>query len=638
MKKKIICFIACIGFALSGFAAEGDTTHIQSHDKTHWDWYGDFYDTVSFPAGKDYRRAIMYYTLGCPSGGCSEWDYTTKIEISGDSPNQWFELVRIITPYAGNKNSSWSHTFAIDVTDYQSLFSGDRTIKAHYSGYQDGFTISVRFALIEGTPPRDILAIDQIYHGTFIYGFANDPIENHLVPTDVDILPETDGAMFRLVASGHSFGGNENCAEFCPKWYKLEVNNDQAAQQDVWRDDCGSNVLEAQTGTWIYNRAGWCPGDETKRYDTDVSDFITPGQANTFNVDWENYNYTGGAGFDPQYIIEAQLFQYGSWNFDTDLSIEKIIKPTLDDRQMNVNPVCNNPEITVRNTGANTITEAEFEYWTDGGFQKFTHTWSGTLLPGASTDIVLPSTGRKLYGYRDAAPVFNVEVLGVNGTVGDDYAENNLVKAPFEAPEVYPGSIVLVYKTNSAAQEFSYRLMNDAGNIVYQSGQLSNNTVYNDTLDLDTGCYTLSFRDTDCDGLNFFANTDGNGYIRLHKADPDDFFPPLFTVNSQFGCESQLSFTVGYALSDSVSTLGIKPLAASQQKIWVYPNPSHGNVQFQFPSGDIEGAWIFNQMGQLVQSLPKAGPVAHVTGLARGTYFVKCVTEGAAYTAPFIVQ
>ena len=99
----------------------------------------------------------MHYTLGCPSIGCSEWDYTTKIEVANplnDSTTQWLELVRIMTPYAGDRNEGWTHEWIIDVTDYASVLTGERIIKANYGGYQDGFTVTIDFEMIEGTPPR----------------------------------------------------------------------------------------------------------------------------------------------------------------------------------------------------------------------------------------------------------------------------------------------------------------------------------------------------------------------------------------------------------------------------------------------------------------------------------------------------
>ncbi|MEX2597808.1 MAG: peptide-N-glycosidase F-related protein, partial [Salibacteraceae bacterium] len=378
--KKLLLFIVIISFVhASSYSAEGDTIHVQSHQETHWDWNGNWYDTTSFPASGEYRRILMYYTLGCPSQGCADYDYTTKIEVEDpidDSTSRWVELVRIMTPFSGDKGSQWKHTWVIDVTDYASILNGERSVRAHYGGWADGYIVSIDFDFIEGTPPRNVLDINTVYDGTFRYGFANDPIEDHLVPKDIDIHPDLKSAKFRMLASGHSFGGNENCAEFCKKWYKLYAGNSLVEQQTVWRDDCGSNPIEDQPGTWIYNRSGWCPGDITTPYDHEVGGYLIPGSTTSLNVDWQNYNYQGGAGFDPQYIIEASLFQYDDWNFENDLAISDVISPSMNDRASELNPICNNPQIVVTNSGSEYVTSAKFRFWVEGSPDVINYKWT----------------------------------------------------------------------------------------------------------------------------------------------------------------------------------------------------------------------------------------------------------------------
>jgi hypothetical protein len=45
-------------------------------------WYGGYTKPVKFPDGNTtYHKILMVYTMGCATGGCSDWDYTTKIEV-----------------------------------------------------------------------------------------------------------------------------------------------------------------------------------------------------------------------------------------------------------------------------------------------------------------------------------------------------------------------------------------------------------------------------------------------------------------------------------------------------------------------------------------------------------------------------
>ena len=66
---------------LLSVAGTGDTTWVNTNE-SHLDWYGRKDQTVTFPDNStSYQRIMMYATIGCPTGGCSGWDYTNKIEI-----------------------------------------------------------------------------------------------------------------------------------------------------------------------------------------------------------------------------------------------------------------------------------------------------------------------------------------------------------------------------------------------------------------------------------------------------------------------------------------------------------------------------------------------------------------------------
>lgn len=636
-----ILFIFSLSFLMD--AAEGDTIKVQSHQETHWDWYGNWFDTTSFPASGEYRRIIMYYTLGCPSGGCSEWDYTTKIEVEDPidaNSSRWVELTRIITPYAGNKGDSWEFVYEIDVTDYAPILNGERRVRAHYSGYQDGFTVSIDFDFIEGTPPREVLDVTTLYDGTFKYGFANDPIEDYLVPTDITMHPELGGAKFRMVASGHSFGGNENCAEFCRKWYKLNVNGNNAVQEDIWRDDCGSNPLEAQTGTWVYDRAGWCPGTETKRFDNNISAFVAAGQTAEFDVDWESYNYNGGAGFDPQYIIEATIFQYGDWNFANDAAIKDVLSPSSKDQYWEMNPVCNNPEIVIENTGSEVITYVNLEYWVEGSPEIIRHTFQGVINPGQSRDVVLPAYDKWLFGEKEKNR-FHVQIVGVNNT-DDEYDGNNHFVSTFSDTPVFPEEFIIAFNNNAGGSETKYRVEDERGNIVYERTTASSNTNYLDTVTCAPGCYTMFIDDSGCDGLRFFANNDGNGRIWLHSAEEGSFFPPLHQFEDEFGCNAQLSFTVGYTMGDEETMDYPEGIAEWEDgsNLVAYPNPSAGNVTLAL-QGEIEVGgeiFIYNQTGQMIKKLSLTDlREVQISGLAMGNYIAQYRTDSKLKTVKFTV-
>lgn len=633
-------FIAIVLLSFGSIhAAEGDTIKIQSHDETHWSWFGSYFDTVNFPEASEYRKIIMYYTLGCPSQGCSEWDYTTRIDISdpvNDSITNWIELVRIITPYAGDKTSDWKHTWAIDVTDYAELFTGERSIRAQYSGYQDGFTISIRFDFIEGTPPRNVLNFDQIYHGSFPYGYQNDPIENYLIPTDVDVDANAQTAMFRMVASGHGFNGSgpdpgnpDNCAEFCDKWFRLFVDGNQVSETTVWRDDCGSNILEDQTGTWIYNRAGWCPGDVATRYDIDFTPYLNSGSSQEINVDWEPYVYTSGSSFGISYFVASQVFVYADWNHTVDLSIERILQPSNFDRAMNINPICGDGLIEIKNVGKNPITNATIEYWVEGGIERKSVDWSGVLASNKSTMITLPMEDFKLYGGM-TDQVFHAEIVKVNAGA-DDYDQNDHITSRFDLPDMLPNSIIIIANNNIAGGETSYRIEDMNGNVVFEKASMAPSENASDTVDLAPGCYTMFVEDLGCDGLNFFANNDGNGRIRIHPNE-NQIFPWLYEFESGFGCETQYSFSVDYALNT-------EEVSDTHEEMVLYPNPSDDVVNVSLNVKDIGGTLqVFDVSGRMILQQVVTNRNITFSGLDAGNYIVKYQSETTSLSQKLIVH
>ncbi len=139
--------------------------------------------------------------------------------------------------------------------------------------------------MIEGTPPRDVLSIQNLWNGGFNYGQASDPIENHLQPITVH-LPETAvNSRWKSRITGHGMDTPKNCAEFCAKTHYFKVNNVQQYAKLVWRNNCDLNPVYPQGGTWIYDRANWCPGAEVWTYDWELTPFLTPGSDATLDHD-----------------------------------------------------------------------------------------------------------------------------------------------------------------------------------------------------------------------------------------------------------------------------------------------------------------------------------------------------------------
>ena len=161
---KNLLFAITLTVTINSFA--GDTTNIQVHDHTDMTWNGNYDEWGVFPDGsKTYRKIYLHYTMGCASSGCSDWDYTTKIEVlhrtgqldtSLNEIIESYELARVITPYGNGLNNNWEFTHIFDITDFASILKDSVEIRAHYGGWSSGFSVTLDFEFIEGTPPRNV--------------------------------------------------------------------------------------------------------------------------------------------------------------------------------------------------------------------------------------------------------------------------------------------------------------------------------------------------------------------------------------------------------------------------------------------------------------------------------------------------
>ena len=671
---RFLAIFLCFLSTFKVHAGPGDTLfHVQSHDKVHMNWYGNFDRWAEFPAAGSgpYYRVVMDYTLGCPSTGCSEWDYTTQVflrhrtglldsnaiqhpffTVNGNSPDStgisfsptfstfwdslnqevdttfypqvqvvlfqnpgqpgqatdtltgwpvwtWYplfdangqvidsvwwaadsvvqqsftttyqvfevveeyELGRVITPFSGTFGTGWSWRWTYDVTDYQHLLKDSVEIRAKYSGWQDGFTVSLDFYFIEGSPPLEALQIKKMFGGSFAYGNPNQPINNRMRPLMHKPLAQAARTDALLHITGHGFGGNENCAEFCSKAYYLDVDQQQRASAQVWRDGCGWNPIFPQGGTWVYDRSNWCPGDKVDWYRHRLNSWLgTDSSEIRFRMqDFVNINNN-----NTSYITEGYVIDYAAPSYPVEASLESILAPSNTLPNSRYNPICGSPVIQVRNEGAQTLTELSFEYGVEGG-PMYNHTWTGQLELLETETIELPPIGSWFNGFGQKK--FVARIMQANQQT-DALSFNNEKTSFFESVPQFPDSMVLFLKTNVRPNENSWELTDAQGQVVASASGFSPNAVLRDTLRLEPGCYRFRFLDSGGDGLSFWANPNaGSGLLRFERISTSGI-QPLKIFQPDFGSGVDFSFTVGYEMQ-----------VDSEEKLhWTcYPVPtSHG--------------------------------------------------------------
>lgn len=693
--KTLLCLCTIFFFVAPSFANNGDTTTVRSHNVSHWNWYGSFDNWAVFPdTSYDFRKITLKYKLGCPSIGCSDWDYTTQIFVlrhtgtydstasqlpyfshnntspdsilfsnvptynyfydtlamgtdstianqmlivlyqNSSSPstptdtvygypanywnfiydstgtitdsvfvssdttmyNSWYtvynvfeviepiELARYITPYGNNLTAAWNNTWEFDITDYAPLLHDSVEIRAFYSGWSDGFTITLDFEMIEGTPPRTPIRVETLLSGYYAYGNPANPIENYLVPKTVHLAPNEVASNVKFDITGHGFGGTEDCSEFCPKMYYMKFDGITRYSKLVWRDKCGLNPHYPQPGTWLYDRANWCPGEAVHVFDNEMTSYVAAGDSVVIDVDMQpftNLDLSNGAG----YQIDLQLLTYGAPNFTLDAELQSIISPNNNVNVKRYNSICNRPIVVIRNVGSTVLTSLDINYGITGAPSSSTFTWTGSLNFLEVDTVYLPSPN-----WIGTAWTFFASISNPNGAA-DQYADNNSLIVPYTAPPQHIGYLVIECKSNNYGNETSYELIDAAGNVYFSRNGMPNATTMRDTVNLPVGCYIFRLTDAGKDGLSWWANTAaGSGFVRLKNANTGIF---VKTFNADFGTEVYHEFTVGYSIGIEEEKI--------ETGLFAYPNPTEGIVTIDFQSADEQvQILVFDYTGKII--------------------------------------
>ena len=268
-----------------------------------------------------------------------------------------FELLSLVTPYGNNLNlSPKGKTFTFDVTDFEPILKGKKLLSIEYGG-ENQEELDIKFLFIKGTPPAKVLNIQNIWpegRGYF------DQIQNERVfePRNLKLSELGNSFKLRSAVTGHGQNG-----EFVPREHYLDINGGiQDFTYNVWKY-CAKNPIFPQGGTWIFDRAGWCPGAPTDVQEFFLDDIASPGSSIILD-----YGVNGPDMTEANYLVSNQLVTYGDFNFQTDAAIENIIRPNNKSVEFErLNPACNTPTILVKNTGAQIINSLEIEYWIQGG-------------------------------------------------------------------------------------------------------------------------------------------------------------------------------------------------------------------------------------------------------------------------------
>ena len=138
--------------------------------------------------------------------------------------------------------------------------------------------MDIKFLFIVGTPPRNVKDIDNVWKVESVGYTAiinNDKFEPRGIHSDAS------GSAFKIrtAITGHGQEG-----EFIQRTH--QINMDGGSPEFSWQvwKECALNPVYPQGGTWIYDRAGWCPGMATDVKESDITPYNYPWRSRFYRL------------------------------------------------------------------------------------------------------------------------------------------------------------------------------------------------------------------------------------------------------------------------------------------------------------------------------------------------------------------
>lgn len=529
------------------------------------------------------------------------------------------EIARFITPYgiSGLPQVDDGFLWAYDVTDYAPLLKGNVDISAH--NYQE--LADVKFIFIKGTPPRPIISLNQMWGGLVNYSFKKLADNSELAPLEMPLAEGATQFKMKTRITGHGHQSSNGDAPWCCEWHDnthyLTVDGTKAAEWHVYtNEECRSNPVFPQGGTWPAEREGWCPGDLVRDRNFNITSFISNrNPLIDYAISPVPTNNLGMGNGD--FKLSFYLVQYGPSSHSTDAEIYNVITPNNEEYYSRVNPICSEPKVEIRNNGTSNLTTLKFSYSVSGGAVE-TYNWTGNLAPNETITVTLPVSGSEFWIGNDEK-LFTVNISEPNGQQ-DEYADNNTFSTRFKLPDLIQKGMIFMYKTNSYPQLYTYEIKDMEGNVVMERSGLTANRVYYDTLNYDAGCYTFSISEPEYGyGLSYWAVPGlGDGFVNIIEPGTKRVikaFEPNFGIRCVYSFYLDKYTRVEEPSLNNLMSLYPVP-AVDFINVSVSADFGHSTVELF----DMRGDKVYSSQADIASGIAIKVPTE---SLSNGVYFIK---------------
>lgn len=274
-----------------------------------------------------FSRLYVELELSCKNNldkECAEWDHLTQLFVCpGTSANigvfriddkgynsncaEDFELARWVTPYR-RKDGKW----ITDITPLMPILASAQTLhftlrhpwwekawyptmKLHFTDHEMVQARSNQLTWTEMASPSQIIPIYQNIESQFDSKFASRfSLARFILPFDVRRV------FIHSLITGHGSDSPNNCAEFCPTHHTFNINGynvtkffNNAATPFGCAAEVKNGVTPNQHGTWLYGRAGWCPGQDVEPWVEEVTSLLLLGSSKSVNEMFYTAFYNG---------------------------------------------------------------------------------------------------------------------------------------------------------------------------------------------------------------------------------------------------------------------------------------------------------------------------------------------------------
>lgn len=337
------------------------------------------FNNVVLPASlEEFEQLLLHINLSCPSGGCDPWDQPAKVNAITDEGN--FEIARYVTPY-GIACGPWT----VDVTDFKSILTGSVSFHSYVQVWGgNGWLVTIDLELIEGNDSYPFYNLHSLWETDYqVYGdpsFSYDLAEQNIA---VDAI--TEASHIRMTMSGHGQGNTDNAAEFSNMTHQFLVDGTSVNDHNLWKADCAENDCADQAGSWLFARAGWCPGQAVDPYIVNTTTNVSAGSTVAIDYELEAYTNLLNTGYnetshtEPHYRIWSYFVEQSSQRYvDYSNLLTTAITPTI-----GAGDSFDGLTLDITNNGSVAMSNFELSYFINNELIA-TETVAGPLAPNES--------------------------------------------------------------------------------------------------------------------------------------------------------------------------------------------------------------------------------------------------------------